>query len=81
MDVLVDEAVPVQVVEPLRLNRLHRFDHVNDLRWKSKQDRPLFRDAAEKGYEAIITLDVDQLSDADECRDPTKEPERYPYWR
>jgi PIN like domain len=68
MEVLVDEAVPVQVIPALRLNRIHRFDHVNELRWKSKQDQRLFRDAAAKGYEAILTLDVDQLSDAAECR-------------
>jgi hypothetical protein len=34
MRVLVDEGMPVQVLEPLRLNRGHRFDHVNELRWK-----------------------------------------------
>jgi hypothetical protein len=34
-----------------------------------EQARPAsVRDAADKGYEAIVTLDVDQLSDADECR-------------
>jgi hypothetical protein len=68
MHVLVDEGVPVQVIEPLRLNRGHQFDHVEGLRWKSKDDQPLFRDAAAKGYDALVTLDVDQLSDVEECR-------------
>jgi hypothetical protein len=58
MRVLVDEGMPVQVLEPLRLNKGHHFDHVNDLRWKGKGDVRLFQDAASKGYEAVLTLDV-----------------------
>jgi len=68
MRVLVDEPMPVQVLEPLRLNKGHQFDHVNDLRWKGKKDIPLFRDAASKGYQAVLTLDVAQLDSVDECR-------------
>lgn len=68
MHVLVDEGMPVQLLEPLGLNRGHQFDHVNGLRWKGRLDQPLFRDAAGRGYDAILTLDVNQLSDADECR-------------
>jgi hypothetical protein len=68
MRVLVDEAVPVQVLEPLRLHPRHDFDHVDELGWKGKRDGPLFRDAANKGYAAILTVNVDQLSDPDECR-------------
>ena len=60
--------MPVQILEPLRLNRGHEFDHIDGLRWKGRPDQPLFRDAAGRGYEAILTLDVNQLSDADECR-------------
>lgn len=67
MQVLVDEGMPVQLLEPLRLNRGHKFDHIDALRWKGRLDQPLFRDAAGRGYEAILTLDVNQLSDADEC--------------
>lgn len=67
MQVLVDEGMPVQVLEPLRLNRGHRFDHINDLRWKGRLDQPLFRDAGVHGYEAILTLDVNQLSDAEDA--------------
>lgn len=33
MRVLVDEAMPVQVIPSLRLNRRHQFDHVDDLGW------------------------------------------------
>ncbi len=68
MRVLVDEPMPVQVLAPLRLNRGHEFDHVNDLRWKGKKDVPLFRDAASRGYEAILTLDVAQLESVEESR-------------
>lgn len=44
------------------------FDHVDELRWKGKKDVPLFRDAASKGYQAILTLDVAQLESIEESR-------------
>ena len=68
MRVLVDEGMPVQVIAPLRLNRGHDFDHVEELGWKGKKDVPLFRDAAATGYDAILTLDLSQLDSADESR-------------
>lgn len=68
MQVLVDEGMPVQLLPPLRLNRGHRFDHVNELRWKGRLDQPLLRDAGARGYDAFLTLDVNQLSDSEECR-------------
>lgn len=68
MRVLVDEGMPVQVLAPLGCNRGHEFAHVETLKWKGRQDQPLFEAAAQRGYEAILTLDVNQLSDADECR-------------
>jgi len=68
MRVLVDEAMPLQVVEPLRLNKGHAFDHVDELRWKGKKDVSLFRDAAANGYEVVLTLDLAQLDSADESR-------------
>jgi hypothetical protein len=68
MLVLVDEGMPVQVLEPLRLNKGHSFDHVDEIRWKGKKDVSLFRDAASRGYEAILTLDVAQLESIDESR-------------
>jgi hypothetical protein len=68
MRVLVDEAMPVQVVAPLRLNRKHEFDHVNELRWKGKSDVRLFADAAQRGYDAVLTLDLAQLESFEESR-------------
>ncbi len=68
MRVLVDEPMPVQVLEPLRLNKGHGFDHVDDLHWKGKEDVSLFRDAGSKGYQAILTLDVTQLESVNESR-------------
>lgn len=68
MRVLVDEGMPVQVLEPLRLNKGHSFDHVDEIHWKGKKDVSLFRDAASRGYEAILTLDVAQLESSDESR-------------
>ena len=66
MRVLVDEGMPVQVLEPLRLNKGHSFDHVDEIRWKGKKDVSLFRDAASRGYEAIL--------------DPQADTARFPYW-
>jgi hypothetical protein len=60
--------MPVQVLAPLRLNKGHVFDHVDDLDWKGKKDVPLFRDAAARGYEAVLTLDLSQLDSAEESR-------------
>jgi hypothetical protein len=68
MRVLVDEGMPVQVLAPLRLNKGHEFDHVDELRWKGKKDAPLFRDAAANGYEAVLTLDLAQLDSVEESR-------------
>jgi hypothetical protein len=68
MRVLVDEGMPVQVLAPLRLNRGHVFDHVDELKWKGKKDVPLFRDAAAKGYETVLTLDLAQLDSIEESR-------------
>jgi hypothetical protein len=68
MRVLVDEGMPVQVLNPLRLNKGHLFDHVDGLGWKGKQDVSLFHDAAAKGYDAVLTLDVAQLESPEESR-------------
>jgi hypothetical protein len=65
---LLDEGMPVQLLEPLRLNTPSVFQHVDELRWKGKLDADLFRDAASRGFDALIVLDVDQLSDPDLCR-------------
>jgi hypothetical protein len=65
---LVDEGVPVQVMEPLRRNRGHTFTHVTELTWSGKKDRALFHSAVRRGFEAIVVLDVDQLVDPAEWR-------------
>jgi hypothetical protein len=65
---LVDEGVPVQVLEPFRRNRGHEFEHVTDLGWEGRKDQLLFADAAVRGFKAIVALDVDQLADPAEWR-------------
>jgi hypothetical protein len=64
--VLCDQDVPVPVLAPLRhlLQAAgHEVDHVNDLRWAGKKDRPLFADAKGRGYDCILTNDSNQLND------------------
>jgi hypothetical protein len=66
--VLIDEGVPVQVLEPLRRNKGHEFVHVHDEGWDGREDRFLFSHARQRGYEALIALDVDQLVEPVEWR-------------
>lgn len=69
MRLLLDEDVPVQLIEPLqRLLAGHRVDHVQQLGWKGKKDRFLLPDAARRKYEALLTNDGAQLDDAEESR-------------
>lgn len=69
MRFLLDEALPVQLLEPLRItNRGHQFEHVDDLLWKGKRDVNLFADAAAQGFDGIITVNVSQLVNRDEWR-------------
>src|SRR5919109_2607537 len=68
MRFLFDEGMPVQLLEPLRRNAPHEFEHIDEVKWKGKLDPFLFNDAAARGFEAIVTLDVDQLADPDLCR-------------
>ena len=66
MKLLLDEDVPVQLVEPLRrLLREHQVDHVQDRGWKGKKDRFLLPDASGNGYDALLTNDSAQLDSAD----------------
>jgi len=44
----------VQLLQPLRLNRKHEFDHVDGLGWKGKADVRLFTDAAARGAPAHL---------------------------
>ena len=68
MRLLLDEGMPVQLLEPLRLNGPHDFRHVDELKWKGKKDPYLFQDAASKGFHALVALDVDQLADPGLCK-------------
>lgn len=69
MRLLLDEDVPIQLLEPLRhLLPEHRLDHVDGIGWKGKKDRFLLHDAARRGYEIFITNDNAQLDSTEECR-------------
>jgi hypothetical protein len=69
MRVLLDEDVPVQLVDPLRrLLPEHQIDHVQGLRWKGKKDLFLLPDAGRRGYGAFLTHNSGQLDDAAESR-------------
>jgi len=69
MRLLLDEDVPVQLVEPLRrLLPGHQIDHTEQLGWKGKKDLFLLPDAHRRGYDALLTHDSAQLDSAEECR-------------
>lgn len=69
MKVLLDEDVPEPLVPLLgRLLRGHDVQHVRDLKWKSKKDLDLFPDARRRGFEAILTNNIGQFNDPEECR-------------
>lgn len=58
----------MQVLEPLRRNLGHRFDHIHAMNWGGRQDRFLFDAARRRGFDGIVALDVDQLVEAVEWR-------------
>jgi hypothetical protein len=69
MRLLLDEDVPVQFVEPLRhLLVGHELTHIDELRWKTKTDLFLYRDAKRRGFNAVLTNDKSQLADPEECK-------------
>jgi predicted nuclease of predicted toxin-antitoxin system len=69
MRLLLDEDVPVQLLDPLKhLLKGHDVDHVQDLGWKGKKDRHMLLDARQKKYDALLTNDRSQLADVKECR-------------
>lgn len=68
MRLLLDEDVPLPLLELLRhLLRGHPVEHVATYGWGGKKDRPLFADAA-KHFDAVITNNIRQFNDPDECR-------------
>lgn len=46
----------------------HQIDHVQSVGWKSKKDDFLLNDLAKRGYEVLVTADLNQLYRHDECR-------------
>ena len=69
MRLLLDEDVPIPLLEPLRrILSGHQVDHVDELGWKGKKDRFLLPDAGNRGYDLLLTNDSAQLADVDECR-------------
>ncbi|MFF5756001.1 DUF5615 family PIN-like protein [Streptomyces longwoodensis] len=64
MRILIDENVPVQVLEMLRrLLPGHEVAHVSEIKWAGKKDLALLPDAAKKGFGAFVTRDARQLED------------------
>lgn len=69
MRILLDADTPIQMLPLLQHTlRGHRIEHVHELGWSRKKDRPLLRDAAQAGYQVFVTNDSNQLADPDECR-------------
>lgn len=73
MRLLLDEDVPEPLLPLIRhlLRRRdpkHVIENVASLGWKGKKDQPLYRDAAERQFDAILTNDISQFNDPDECR-------------
>jgi hypothetical protein len=68
--ILLDEQVPEPVIVPLghMLRPRHTVDHVQTIGWKHKKDARLFPDLAGRGYEVLVTADLNQLYHEDECK-------------
>lgn len=68
MKILLDENVPVQLIEPLKwLLRGHRISHANET-WKGIKDEQLYDKARRSGYELVITVDGNQLLNDRICK-------------
>jgi hypothetical protein len=68
MKLLLDEDVPLPLLELLQhVLADHEVDHVYSVHWKGKQDRDLYRDSKRRGYDAVLTNNLRQLNDPDEC--------------
>jgi hypothetical protein len=70
MKILLDEQVPLPVLEPLRhlLHPSHKIDHVDAMGWKSKPDLNLIPDLRARNYVGLVTADLSQLENPDEVR-------------
>ncbi len=68
MKVLLDEDVPVPLIKLVRhILKGHTVHHVYELGWKGKSDVNIYKDARARGYDVVITNNIRQLSDPDEC--------------
>src|SRR3712207_249411 len=68
MGLLLDEDVPEPLIAILRhVLRGHTVQHIGELNWKSKKDVQLYADAKRLGFDAVLTNDLRQLNDPDEC--------------
>ena len=68
MKVLLDEDVPVPLIRLLRhILKGHTVDHVYEVGWKGKSDLDIYKDARTRGYDVVITNNIRQLNDPDEC--------------
>lgn len=69
MRVLLDEHVPVQVIELVaHLLLPHEVKHVHDVGWDGKKDKFLVVDAANRGFQVLVTNDRNQLNDPEELK-------------
>jgi hypothetical protein len=48
--------------------RGHQVDHVQKIGWKNKKDLSLLPDLAKRGYDALVTADLNQLQNEDEAK-------------
>jgi hypothetical protein len=66
--ILLDEQVPEPALQPLQFMLPgHQVDHVQSIRWKGKQDLQLIPDMAKRDYLVLVTADIAQLEDHEEC--------------
>jgi hypothetical protein len=66
---LLDEDVPEPLLPLLQCLLLeHEVEHVATVQWKSKKDTPLFADAKAKKFQILLTNNLGQLRNPDECK-------------
>ena len=62
MQVLLDEGIPQPLLDVLRIDESHCFDHVNLIGLAGTPDVDLFGEARHLGFDAIVSLDRQQLN-------------------
>lgn len=69
MKILLDENPPFPAVALLRCVLVgHEVLHVDEVKWKRKEDKYLIPDAKRSGFDVLVTRDHGQLNDPDECK-------------